>query len=165
MLLMLDFEKIVTDISPNTGINESRIANIEQKDRADIKICLADDSPLIRTLLNTTLTKAGFKSLKIFDDGKQLLDYLLNLAETKGDRFIEDVQMVITDIEMPVMDGHALTRKIKEHALLKKLPVVIFSSLITNELKHKGDSVGADAQLSKPEIGELINVVDELIAG
>jgi two-component system chemotaxis response regulator CheV len=165
LLLMLDFEKIVTDISPNTGINESRIANIEQKDRADIKICLADDSPLIRTLLNTTLTKAGFKSLKIFDDGKQLLDYLLNLAETKGDRFIEDVQMVITDIEMPVMDGHALTRKIKEHALLKKLPVVIFSSLITNELKHKGDSVGADAQLSKPEIGELINVVDELIAG
>lgn len=165
LLLMLDFEKIVTDISPNTGINESRIANIEQKDRADIKICLADDSPLIRTLLNTTLTKAGFKSLKIFDDGKQLLDYLLNLAETKGDQFIEDVQMVITDIEMPVMDGHALTRKIKEHAALKKLPVIIFSSLITNELKHKGDSVGADAQLSKPEIGELINTVDELVAG
>ncbi|ADY55947.1 response regulator receiver modulated CheW protein [Syntrophobotulus glycolicus DSM 8271] len=163
LVLFLDFEKIVTDISPNTGINEHRIANIQTKDRSEIKILLADDSPLIRALLRDTLTKTGFQHLNIFDDGKQLLDHLLNLFETKGENFIEDVQLVITDIEMPTMDGHTLTRRIKEHSSLNKLPVIIFSSLITDDLKHKGVSVGADAQLSKPEIGELINTVDQLL--
>jgi chemotaxis protein cheV len=64
---------------------------------------------------------------------------------------------------MPQMDGHTLTRKIKEHPLLRSIPVVIFSSLITETLKHKGDSVHADAQLSKPEVDILVEVIDRLI--
>ena len=71
--------------------------------------------------------------------------------------------MLITDIEMPQMDGLTLTRKVKEDDTLKELPVVIFSSLITDELRHKGESVHADAQLSKPEIEQLIAVVDKLL--
>ena len=71
--------------------------------------------------------------------------------------------MLPTDIEMPQLDGLTLTRKIKEDETLKKLPVVIFSSLITEELKHKGESVKANAQLSKPEIEELVDVIDKLI--
>jgi len=162
IILLLDFEKIVTDISPSTGISEDKIVDIAYKDRSNVKLVLADDSPLIRRLLKDTLIKAGFNNLKIFDDGKQALDYLLNLAEDKKEKFIEDVHVLITDIEMPQMDGHTLTRKVKEHAILTKLPVIIFSSLITGDLKHKGDSVGADAQLSKPEIGELVTCIDEL---
>ena len=61
------------------------------------------------------------------------------------------------------MDGLTLTRKVKEDEVLKRLPVIIFSSLITDDLRHKGESVGADAQLSKPEIEELIGVVDQLL--
>lgn len=163
ILLMLDFEKIVTDISPKTGISEDRIVDVEYKDRSNLKIVMADDSVLIRKLLKDTLIKAGFKNLKIFDDGKQLYDYLEKLVSEKGDKFSEDVQLVITDVEMPQMDGHTLTRKIKENPILRKLPVVIFSSLITDELKHKGEAVKADAQLSKPEVGELIEIVDKLI--
>ncbi|MHC1682415.1 MAG: chemotaxis protein [Clostridiaceae bacterium] len=162
IILMLDFEKIVTDINPSTGISEDRIVNVEYKDRSDIKLVLADDSPLIRRLLKDTLMKAGFSNLRIFDDGKQALDYLNSLVENKGENFKDDVHLVITDIEMPQMDGHTLTRKIKEDRLLRILPVVIFSSLITGDLKHKGESVGANAQLSKPEVGQLINLVDEL---
>lgn len=161
IILLLDFEKIVTDINPSTGISEDKIVKVDYKDRSNVKIVLADDSALIRKLLKDTLTKAGFKNLLMFDDGKQALDYLANLVEEKKDKFIDDVQMLITDIEMPQMDGHTLTRKIKEHPILKKLPVVIFSSLITGDLKHKGISVGADAQLSKPEVGELVNVIDD----
>ena len=77
---MLDFEKIVTDISPNTGISEDKIVDIAYKDRSNIKLVLADDSPLIRKLLKDTLIKAGFNNLKIFDDGKQALDYLLQFS-------------------------------------------------------------------------------------
>ena len=161
IILLLDFEKIVTDISPNTGISEDRIVNVAYKDRDNIKILLADDSALIRKLLKDTLTKAGFKNMKIFDDGKQVLEYIYDLLDKKKENFIEDVQVLITDIEMPQMDGHTLTRMIKEHPVLKKLPVIIFSSLITGDLMHKGNSVGADAQVSKPDIGDLVELVDK----
>ena len=163
VIIMLDFEKIVTDIAPKTGISEDRLVQVEYKDRHNVKLVLADDSPLIRKLLKDTLTKAGFKNLRIFDDGKQALDYLTGLSNDKKDEFIEDAQILITDIEMPQMDGLTLTRKIKEDPILKKLPVVIFSSLITDELRHKGESVGADAQLSKPEVEQLVDVVDKLL--
>ncbi|WP_123054440.1 chemotaxis protein [Clostridium sp. JN-1] len=163
IILMLDFEKIVTDISPSTGISEDKIANIDYKDRSNVKIMLADDSALIRKLLKDTLTKAGFKNLMFFNDGRQALDYLEGLEKEKHEKFTDEVQMLITDIEMPQMDGHTLTRKIKEHPILRRLPVVIFSSLITDDLKHKGVSVGADEQLSKPEIGDLVKVIDKYI--
>jgi len=163
VLIMLDFEKIVTDIAPSVGISEDRLIEIDYKDRSNVKLVLADDSGLIRRLLKDTLTKAGFKNLRIFDDGKQALDFFVKLAEEKGENFNKYAQILITDIEMPQMDGLTLTRKIKEDVILKKLPVVIFSSLITSELKHKGESVGADAQLSKPEISELVDTIDKLL--
>lgn len=163
IILLLDFEKIVTDINPSTGISEERLVHVDYKDRSNIKVALADDSPLIRKLLKDTLTKAGFTSLNFFNNGKEAYDYLKELSDKKKDKFIEDVQILITDIEMPQMDGHTLTRKIKEDPILRKLPVVIFSSLITDNLKHKGESVGANAQLSKPEIGELIDVINKFM--
>ena len=64
---------------------------------------------------------------------------------------------------MPQLDGHALTRRIKEHKVLKKLPIIIFSSLITDDLLHKGEAVGADAQMSKPEIENLVKLIDQLL--
>ncbi|CUO68631.1 MAG: chemotaxis protein [Clostridium sp.] len=163
IIVMLDFEKIVTDISPKSGISEDRLVSIEYKDRSDLKLVLADDSPLIRKLLKETLTKAGFTNMKIFDDGEQALDYLEGLKKDLGKSFVKEVQLLITDIEMPQMDGLTLTRNVKEDEVLKRLPVIIFSSLITDDLRHKGESVGADAQLSKPEIEELIGVVDQLL--
>lgn len=163
IIMLLDFEKIVTDIAPSTGINESRIGNITKKDRMGIKLILSDDSPMIRQLLDDVLTKAGFGNMKFFNDGQQAWHYLDNLASEKGNRFIDDVQILITDIEMPQMDGHTLTRKIKEHKILRTLPVIIFSSLITDDLKHKGESVKADAQMSKPEVENLVGVIDKLI--
>ena len=163
VLIMLDFEKIVTDIAPSAGISEDRLVKVEYKDRSDCKLVLADDSALIRKLLKDTLTKAGFKNLTVFNDGKQAYDYLFGIKERSGANFKDDVDMLITDIEMPQMDGLTLTRKVKEDDTLRELPVVIFSSLITDELRHKGESVHADAQLSKPEIEQLIAVVDKLL--
>ncbi|WP_035291676.1 chemotaxis protein [Clostridium sp. KNHs214] len=163
IILLLDFEKIVTDINPSTGISEEKLVDVDYKDMSHVKVALADDSPLIRKLLHDTLTKAGFTNLKFFNNGKETYDYLMELSDKKKDKFIEDVQILITDIEMPQMDGHTLTRKIKEDPILRELPVVIFSSLITDNLKHKGESVGANAQLSKPEIGDLIDVVMKLM--
>ena len=71
--------------------------------------------------------------------------------------------MVVTDIEMPQMDGHHLTKLIKTDSELGKLPVVIFSSLIDDQMYKKGEAIGADAQLTKPEIGQLVEAIDRLI--
>ena len=76
----------------------------------------------------------------------------------------ENVLCVITDIEMPQMDGHRLTKLIKSDDILKHLPVIIFSSLVNEEMRRKGESLGADAQLTKPEIGSLVDAIDELLA-
>lgn len=163
VLIMLDFEKIVTDICPSVGISEDRLFEVNYKDRSDIKVVLADDSALIRKLLKETLTKAGFKNLRIFDDGQQALDFLSGLVEKHGEEFRKYAEILITDIEMPQLDGLTLTRKIKEDQILRKLPVIIFSSLITQELRHKGESVKADAQLSKPEVSQLVDTIDKLL--
>ena len=76
----------------------------------------------------------------------------------------ETVQCIITDIEMPIMDGHRLTKLVKEDEETQNIPIIIFSSLVNDEMKRKGESLGANAQLSKPEIGNLVRVIDELVA-
>jgi two-component system chemotaxis response regulator CheV len=75
----------------------------------------------------------------------------------------EQVAAVITDIEMPMMDGHRLTKLIKDDRFLKKLPVILFSSLIDEAMRVKGEKLGANAQLSKPEIGNLVSTLDKWI--
>ncbi len=163
IVMLLDFEKIVMDINPKSGIHESMAAEIVQKDRSHYKIMVVDDSTTVRNVILSTLTKAGVKNIKLFENGQSAFEFLEEMAELKGSNFTSEVNLVITDIEMPVLDGHALTKRIKEHKILKNLPVVIFSSLITDTLRHKGESVGADAQLSKPEIVNLLGEVDALL--
>lgn len=163
IIMLLDFEKIVMDISPSTGITEARMADVQKKDRSKIKLLLADDSPMIREVLKNTLLSAGFKELRFFDDGQQALEYIMKSKALFGDKFSNEFHMLITDIEMPQLDGHTLTRRVKEDPVMRQLPVIIFSSLITGDLRHKGESVGADAQLSKPEVGNLVELIDAIV--
>lgn len=162
MILLLDFERIMVDINPASSISVEEVKKLGKRERSEKKIVIAEDSPLLRKLLFDTMQEAGYVNVDFFENGRDAYDYLESLA--KADKNIENhVQLVITDIEMPQMDGHHLTKKIKEHDDLKRLPVIIFSSLITDDLRHKGENVGAEDQISKPEIAELILRVDQLI--
>jgi two-component system chemotaxis response regulator CheV len=162
MLLMLDFEKIVTDVNPDSGINVSSVKRLGARERSNKRIIVAEDSPLLRRLVSDTLEEAGYVNAEFFENGQDALSYLESLIEN-GTAIEDQVQLVITDIEMPQMDGHHLTKRIKENARLSILPIVIFSSLITEDLRHKGQMVGANGQVSKPEIAELIRMVDKYI--
>lgn len=162
MILLLDFEKIMMDINPDSGIRMESVKKLGKRERSEKKIIIAEDSPLLRKLLHDTMNEAGYVNLEFFENGQDAYSYLEGIVNA-GQAVEKEVQLVITDIEMPQMDGHHLTRKIKEHTDLKKLPVIIFSSLITDDLRHKGLEVGAEDQISKPEIAELILKVDELI--
>ncbi|RID87609.1 chemotaxis signal transduction protein CheV [Peribacillus asahii] len=160
MILLLDFEKIVVEINPETGISIQQVKKLGKRSNSQTRLVVAEDSPLLRKLLHDTLTEAGFEYLEFFENGQDALDYLEGIVES-GKPLADEVHLVITDIEMPQMDGHHLTKRIKQHPELSKLPVIIFSSLITDSLRHKGQIVGADAQISKPEITALIKLIDE----
>ena len=162
MILLLDFERIMVEINPELGISIETVKKLGKRDRSEKRIVIAEDSPLLRKLLFETLNEAGYGNLEFFENGRDAYNYLLSLANANSN--IKDyVQLVITDIEMPQMDGHHLTKKIKEHSDLEHIPVIIFSSLITDDLRHKGEKVGAEDQISKPEIAELILRIDQLI--
>lgn len=161
LIVILDFEKIVTDISPETGLRMSDIDNFQGRDRKESPILIAEDSPLLSRLIVDCLKRAGYTSLHIMNNGQEAWDYL-NERKAAG-TVHEDVHLVITDIEMPLMDGHRLTKLIKTDDDLKTMPVVIFSSLVNEEMRRKGEQLGADAQLTKPEIGKLVEAIDQLI--
>lgn len=160
MILLIDFEKIVVDINPHSGIHIDQIRSLGKRERSEKQIVVAEDSPLLRKLLYDTLSEAGYERIEFFENGQLAYEFLESTVEQENT--FEKVQIVVTDIEMPKMDGHHLTKRIKEHPQLKQMPVIIFSSLITDELRHKGTGVGADAQVSKPEIARLVQQIDEL---
>ena len=161
LVIILDFEKIVTDISPETGLKVTEIDALGERTRSDVAIVIAEDSALLNKLIGDSLTKAGYVNLTKKENGQEAWDYI-QMCEKEG-TLSKHVQCVITDIEMPLMDGHRLTKLIKENDATRTVPVIIFSSLVNEEMKRKGEALGADAQLSKPEIGNLVKEIDHLV--
>ena len=161
LIIILDFEKIVTDINPETGLKITDIEELGERQRIDVPILIAEDSPLLNKLIVDSLHKAGYVNLIHTENGQQAYDVIQECK--KEGTLRQHVQCIITDIEMPIMDGHRLTKLVKSDEETKDIPVVIFSSLVNEDMKRKGEALGANAQLSKPEIGNLVRVVDELV--
>lgn len=164
IILMLDLEKIVADIQPQLSLADDYGAGTP--DFQNLTVLLAEDSATIRNMLTHRLEGAGFSIISC-NNGEEAWQRLQTIAtETQmPEKLHERIHLVITDIEMPRMDGYTLTRKIKEHGLLSRIPVIIFSSIISESQFNKGLAVGADAQLSKPKVGELLTVVENLLSG
>ncbi len=158
LVTILDFEKIVAEIAPQTGIQLSEIEKMGYRECREMPILVAEDSILLSKMIEEALHKSGYVNVTMFPNGQELWDFL------QANRDKKKAALVITDIEMPQMDGHRLTKLIKDDETLRELPVIIFSSLITNEMRVKGKQLGADEQLSKPEIGHLVDVMDRLLA-
>ena len=161
LVVILDFESIVSSISPETGLRVNDIDNMESRDRSDSTILIAEDSALLSKLITDCLKKAGYVKLIVTENGQEAWDKICEL-KAAGD-ITEKLNCIITDIEMPLMDGHRLTKLVKSDAALKEIPVIIFSSLVNEEMRIKGEQLGADAQLTKPEIGQLVDAIDKLI--
>ena len=165
MIILLDFEKILADVNPE--MNKKMMAvPLSTPDLVKLRqtktILIAEDSRMLRDLLLGTLNSAGYNTISN-ENGQEAWDKLEAIAE-KDAPVTDSLQLIITDIEMPKMDGHHLTKRIKSNPRLKELPVVIFSSLINEEMRLKGQALGAFAQITKPEIEQLIGIVDQKIA-
>ena len=161
LVILIDFEKIVADISPEIGISISDIDRLRNRKVNNVPILYAEDSQLLSNLIYDGLTKAGYTKLIPCNNGLELWNILQKYKQQGTVK--QNVSCVVTDIEMPQMDGHRLLRLIRADQELKNLPVIIFSSLINEEMERKGERLGADAQLSKNEFGAFIEKLDELL--
>lgn len=161
LVTILDFEKIVADIAPETGIQLDEINKLGHREKIGYPIVIAEDSILLSKMIEAALRKAGYENLTFKNNGQEAWNYLNQIRDDSD--LDEKVSLIITDIEMPEMDGHRLTKLVKEDKKLKHIPLVIFSSMINQELMIKGKQLGADEQLSKPEIGHLVEVIDHLL--
>jgi two-component system chemotaxis response regulator CheV len=129
-------------------------------DREAQRVMLVEDSHFIRNLIEKVLVASGYEQVETHLNGQDawhaLQQQVANQEQTPS--------IIITDIEMPQLDGLALTRHIKDQPELKNTPVVLFSSLITEDTRHKGNQVGADKQIAKPQLPELVGIIDNLIS-
>ena len=168
ILFILDMEKIVASMDPHHANNhfQADTIKLDTPDAHKFHLLVVDDSTSLRNLIKDTLTKAGYK-VTTASNGREAWEYLnalkAELLETQ-EPVTQRLHMVISDIEMPEMDGHTLTRSIREDTVLQKLPIVLFSSIITEALRHKGDRVGADDQISKPDLPGLTTRIRGTIA-
>lgn len=161
LILILDFERIVEEICPETSLRVSELDELGERKRSDVPIIIAEDSAMLSTMIRDALERAGYTNLTIKANGQEAWDTIMTLKKNNGVQY--GIKLLITDIEMPVMDGHRLVRLMREDDELKNIPIVIFSSLINEEMRRKGEYLGANAQVSKPEIGNLVHIIDNLV--
>ena len=161
LTVILDFERIVSAINPESGVRVSDLEEYQPRNRSQSPILVAEDSKMLSQLILDCLHRAGYTKVISAINGQEAWDILCEYDRIGN--VLDRVHCIITDIEMPQMDGHSLTKLVKEHNTMKRLPVIIFSSIINDVVRQKGEKVGADAQLAKPDIGKLVDLVDNLV--
>lgn len=157
LVLLIDFESVADAIVMQDKLHLASVPNSRQVDRAGSKVILAEDSGFMRQVIRKIFSESGYQQLQVVSNGEEAWNTLNTLGE--------GVRCVISDIEMPRMDGLALCRSIKSDARFKHIPVVLFSSLISEDNLKKGSQVGADVQIAKPELAKMVEAVDIVLTG
>ena len=163
VILILDFETILGELLGTGGVSVP-----EQDEKADkipefkdLRVLIVDDSATIRQVVENIMRKHGFEQLTLCGDGQHAWETLEQSKNGGGPLY----DLVLSDIEMPRMDGLHLTARIKEDPTLRNTKVVLFSSIISKENANKGQKVGADAQVTKFDSGELLKSIQKVLGG
>ncbi len=157
LVLMVDFESVSDAILLQEKLRVESVPNDMNVDRGSKRVILCEDSPFMRHIMSKVLRQSGYTRLEVFSDGEQAWQAI----SAGGDR----IDAVVSDIEMPRMDGLHLTKRIKSGDATKGIPVILFSSLISEDNRKKGQQVGADVQIPKPELPEMVRLVDKVVSG
>jgi two-component system chemotaxis response regulator CheV len=169
-ILIVDLEHIVAEFDPEAGLDyeadikadlmEEKIPNTRQ----EMKLMMAEDSSLIRAGIERVLRGSGYTNLQAFVDGEDCYHRIMEVkkqAAAEGREITDYLNLLITDIEMPKMDGLTLCKRVKDDPFLRKVKVVLFSSLINEQMAAKCDTVGADGYATKPQIPLLVQMMDK----
>ncbi|BDP32111.1 chemotaxis protein CheV [Vibrio vulnificus] len=173
LIMILDFEKIIADINPELSMEKydvktDRSVDLNQRmvtKRNAKTIMVVDDSAFIRSLIQETLTSAGYNIIAC-KDGGEAHDKLMNLIEVAREENLplsELIDAVVTDVEMPRMDGMHLVKRLRDSEAYKTLPIVMFSSLMSEDNRAKALALGANDTITKPEIGRMVSLMDKYV--
>jgi len=168
-ILLIDFESLIAEICATDALEELsdgvKLTGSVTDKRKQKNLIFAEDSILIRANMTKYLEEAGYK-VNAFENGQSAYNFIVKRKAqlTDKSKITDFVDLIITDIEMPVMDGLTLCRKIKEDSEIFDLPVMIFSSLINDQMTEKCKEVGADGYVSKPRSQQLISQVDKILS-
>lgn len=166
--LIIDMESICEKYFPAQGLldlSSEEFSHAKQDERPNVKIMLVEDSKTVRQVIVGVLAKGNYTSVTTFDNGKIAYDALCGImkaADAAGERISKYVDLVITDIEMPQMDGLTLCHHIKFRHNHSDLPVVLYSSLRRDQMLNKCKDVKADAYIPKPDCVRLVKMVDSI---
>ena len=158
LIQMLDFESVADSILCEQRLHIEPVENPDGVDRPSKRVVLVEDSPFMRNLMRRVLVDSGYAGLEVFSNGREAWDAM---SQPGG----SPIDALVSDIEMPQIDGLHLTKLVKESAELRDVPVVLFSSLISEDNKKKGEQVGADVQIPKPELHEMVRLIDRAVTG
>jgi len=163
IISILDFEKITYDISPGTGIQMDEISKFATNKQIRSPVLIAEDSSLLRRMILEALSQSGYTNTIVTTNGQEAWTFLQDAKSHTEIELTDQVCCVITDIEMPQLDGTRLTKLIKTDPVLCVIPVIMFSSLVDDNMRIKGFELGADAMLAKPDIGKLVSLLNEIL--
>ncbi|MBN1969485.1 MAG: chemotaxis protein CheV [Candidatus Delongbacteria bacterium] len=163
IIVMLDVEKIIDDISSNSGMKEVVVEKFIQG-REDKRILIAEDSPFVRKMLYNSFYNTGYKDITIFENGKTLFEELLRVKKLcESGVCSSKPKLIITDLEMPQISGDFIIKELKEDKVLSDIPILVFSSLTSSQVKNNIKNLDNEFFVSKPNIGLLIKKTDEIL--
>ncbi|MDZ4784654.1 MAG: chemotaxis protein [bacterium] len=157
VIMILDMEAMMASVDSSMSVeNFAKQIDVNEKiDRSSVRILYCEDSPIIQKVTVKTLNTAGFKNIKVFATGAKGLNYL-------QENSAKDLDIILSDIEMPELDGLAFCKSVKSHPEWSKLPFIFFSSLINDQMRLKCESVQGNASFSKPEIHMIVDAIERL---
>ncbi|MCD6581422.1 MAG: chemotaxis protein CheV [Desulfuromusa sp.] len=170
-ILIVDLEHIVAEFDSESnldyeaGLHAAEMLEKVPHTRERMKLMLAEDSALIRNGIEKVLKGSNYSDLQIFVDGQQCYDQIMKIRQrvVDGEPLSGLVNLLISDIEMPRMDGLTLCKKIKDDPVLRDIKVIMFSSLINEQMAVKCDQMGADGYATKPQIPYLVEMMDKFL--
>ncbi|WP_159737861.1 chemotaxis protein [Vibrio atypicus] len=173
LIMILDFEKIIADINPELSMEKYDVKldkNVDLNQRMIAKrnaktIMVVDDSAFIRSMIQDTLSSSGYNIIAC-KDGGEAHDKLMNLIEVAKQENIpvsELIDGVVTDVEMPRMDGMHLVKRLRDTEAYSAIPIVMFSSLMSEDNRAKALALGANDTITKPEIGRMVTLMDKYV--
>jgi two-component system chemotaxis response regulator CheV len=154
---VLDFERIVGNAIQLYSDIGSALGDMRTNHKEGIRILLVEDSPLIRKRTKKALTAAGIDVIEACDgqDAWEKIEEIRKETEAARQSVFSRLDLILSDIEMPQMDGYTLTYNIKHSNSLRVLPVLLHSSITNDGMIHRANEVGADGFIPKCDPKEL----------
>ena len=168
-MMVVDLEAVIAEIMPQTRLDNElpperqapppAQAGRTRRERGDLRVLMAEDSRLIRHEIVHVFQQAGYTQLTACADGQEAYDNLVAAKQAGGPM----PDLILSDIEMPRLDGLTLCRRVRQELGLTEVPVILFSSLIDEQMIGRCRSVGATNWVTKPRIADVIGMADEAL--